>query len=144
MMSRSPDQTHTPSLAETPALLPYDALASVVSTAPISTDSPPSSPHSVLRCAMSTLPSFAGTPARARRPACLVPLTTGHTPTCLAFSGVSVTSHTPYWECDRGYRHTQVMTTGIRVSSDSIHCCWQDSCQTLEAKNYAVFLAFLK
>ena len=64
-------------------------------------------------------PSFAGTPSRARQPACLVPLTTGHTPSRLAFSGVSVTLHTPYWECDRGYRHTQVMTTGIRVSSDS-------------------------
>jgi hypothetical protein len=51
--------------------------------------------------------------------ACLVPSTTAHTPACLAFCGVSVTSHTPYWECDRGYRHTQVMTTGIRVSTDS-------------------------
>jgi hypothetical protein len=46
-------------------------------------------------------------------------LTTGYTPTCLACCGVSVTFRTPYWECDRGYRHTQVMTTGIRVSSDS-------------------------
>ena len=58
-------------------------------------------------------------PTRARRPACLVPLTTAYTPTRLAFCGVSVTLRTPYWECDRGYRHTQVMTTGIRVSSDS-------------------------
>jgi hypothetical protein len=83
------------SFAGTPTLLPHDVLASVLSTPSIWTGSPPSSPLGVSGSAVSTLPSFAGTPARALRPACLVPLTTEHTPTCLASCGVSVTSHTP-------------------------------------------------
>jgi hypothetical protein len=47
------------------------------------------------------------------------PSTTAHTPTSLASCGVSVTSHTPCWERDRGYRHEPLATTGIRVSADS-------------------------
>jgi len=58
---------HTPSFAGAPTLLPYDVLASVLSTPPIWTGSPPSSPHGVWGAAVSTLPSFAGTPP-ARQP----------------------------------------------------------------------------
>jgi len=88
-----------PKFAVAPTSLPYGDKAFVVSTPPASLG-----PHP---------------PANL---ACLVPSTTGYTPSCLASCGVSVTLRTPYWERDRGYRHTQVMTTGIRVSSDSSFC----------------------
>ena len=129
-----------PSFAGTPTLLPYGVFASVLSTHPIWTGSPPSSPHGVrgfavsappasLRCPLFCLmvclrpfrahpvsavlhllrlivsgdslrahsPASLGRPP-ARRPACLVPLTTGYTRSRLASCGVSVTSHTPSLE----------------------------------------------
>gem|GEM_PF-2444336 len=83
-----------PSFAGTPTLLPYGALAFVRSTPTVPTDPAPSAPYGVWGFAVSAPPASLGRPP-ARRPACLVPSTTGHTPTRLAFSGVSVTSNTP-------------------------------------------------
>jgi len=59
----------------------------------------PKNPSSLyLAWVRATRKKYLTNPRKSRRPACLVPLTTGHTPTCLAFSGVSVTSHTPSLE----------------------------------------------
>ena len=133
-----------PSFAEMPALLRYGVFAFVQSTPPASTVPRPSSPHGLWGFAVSTLPSFAGTPP-ARRPACLVPLTTGYTRSCLALiSGVSVTSHTP--------------SLGVRprLSPHPGHddwnpgqlgfqfICLQNACQDFQIQNSAIFLAFLK